>query len=403
MIDEKLQAGIAAAKTGDKDHARNLLTQVVEADETHVSAWLWLAYIIDDLDEKEVCFENVLALDPKNSIAHKGLIWLAKARAKKRKPAVEMPTLPLEDEFDNEWLCPYCAKLTDPADENCPHCGEQLALKKRLSPERSVWLWRGFYLQLYTAFYAIAAMTGYFSFAGTLQKIENPFVFLPLYFGKSVAQSQGSVAHILSILPIWVFWMVVAVATYALIMMILLYIRVPFGHLMYVLNVGLTLVASLIGVVFAPVDWLRIVGGAGIALALLQLLIALNLWKDFTFKEIRLRFQVDSDAKNASSLYFAARRYAEKNLRGLTVLHLRRCVAKASTNSGYWIALTVAYLNIHRIELARKSLAEAQKLNADANQVRQLHAQIVQLEHDGVISKKVQSPKSKIPSLKSEV
>lgn len=388
MIDEKLKAGIAAAKAGDKNRARNLLTEVVEADETRVLAWLWLAYLIDNFDEREICFENILALEPDNELAQKGLAWLAKERAK-QSLAVDMPSAPPIDEFDNEWLCPYCAKRTAPADDICPHCGERLTFKKCLSPERSVWLWRGFYVQLCTAFYALAAMVGYFTFAGTMQKIDNPLLFLPLYLGQSVAQPAENSQLILSILPLWVFWGVTALAIYALIVMLLLIFRIPFGQLMYMLNVGLTFVASLIGIVFAPVDWLQWVGGAGIALAFLQMLIAFNLEKDFNVKEIRLRFQVDSDAKNASSLYFAARRYAEKNLRGLTVLHLRRCVAKASANSGYWIALTVAYLNIYRIDLARQSLAEAEKLEADSMQIRQLHAQILQLETEGVIGKKV--------------
>lgn len=387
MIDETLKAGIVAAKAGDKNRARDLLTQVVEADETRVSAWLWLAYVIDDLDEREICFENVLTLEPENSTAQKGLAWLAKKRAK-ASASVDAPIAPPRDEFDNEWLCPYCAKLTSPTDDKCPHCGEQLTIRKRFSPERSVWLWRGFYVQLYTAFYALAAMVGYFTFAGTMQKIDNPLVFLPLYLGQSIAQPAGSVQLILSILPVWVFWVVTATAIYALIVMLLLIFRAPFGHLMYMLNVGLTLIASVMGLVLAPVNWLRWVGGAGIALALLQMLIAFNLWKDFTFKETRLRFQVDSDAKNASSLYFAARRYAEKNLRGLTVLHLRRCVAKASANSGYWIALTVAYLNIQRLDLARQSLMEAEKLEPKSKQVRQLRTKIAQMKTDGVISKK---------------
>ena len=64
-----LRAGIAAAKAGQRERARTLLMRVVEQDEENVSAWLWLSGVVDSLDDREVCLENVLTLDPDNDAA----------------------------------------------------------------------------------------------------------------------------------------------------------------------------------------------------------------------------------------------------------------------------------------------------------------------------------------------
>ena len=76
-----LRQGIAAAKMGQKETARNLLTRVVEQDERNADwpgcgfrAWS-KAWMIN-----EVCLENVLALDPENQAARKGLEWVRETK-----------------------------------------------------------------------------------------------------------------------------------------------------------------------------------------------------------------------------------------------------------------------------------------------------------------------------------
>ncbi len=69
-----LNEGIAAAKSGDRERARMLLTQVVTQDERNIHAWLWLSGVVDSLEDREICLENVLSLDPQNPVAQKGLV-----------------------------------------------------------------------------------------------------------------------------------------------------------------------------------------------------------------------------------------------------------------------------------------------------------------------------------------
>ncbi len=73
-----LTDGIAAVKDGKRAEARELLLRVVNADENNASAWLWLSSVVTTLEDREVCLGNVLALDPANEAARRGL---AKVRA----------------------------------------------------------------------------------------------------------------------------------------------------------------------------------------------------------------------------------------------------------------------------------------------------------------------------------
>src|SRR5512136_3484989 len=68
-----LTDGIAAARAGKRAEARELLLRVVDADENNVRAWLWLSDVVTTLEDREVCLQNVLALDPVNEAAQRGL------------------------------------------------------------------------------------------------------------------------------------------------------------------------------------------------------------------------------------------------------------------------------------------------------------------------------------------
>jgi len=109
-----LQQGIAAAKSGQKETARRLLTQVVEQDENNLTAWLWLSGVVERLDDKQVCLENVLTLDPNNQFAHKGLnqIQAQKGTSAARTPMTSMAAAPSRDE-DRARTLPSAATSPD--------------------------------------------------------------------------------------------------------------------------------------------------------------------------------------------------------------------------------------------------------------------------------------------------
>ncbi len=79
---ELLRRGIAAAKAGQNKQARDLLTQVVELDESNEQAWLWLSGLVESLDDRRLCLENVLAVNPGNVHAQTGLRRIEAALAR---------------------------------------------------------------------------------------------------------------------------------------------------------------------------------------------------------------------------------------------------------------------------------------------------------------------------------
>jgi hypothetical protein len=78
-----LVRGVAAAKTGqarDKEEARFYLEWVLRSEDAtsdqKASAWLWLSQIEEDPRKKRGCLENVLAWEPANIAARRGLAIL---------------------------------------------------------------------------------------------------------------------------------------------------------------------------------------------------------------------------------------------------------------------------------------------------------------------------------------
>jgi len=78
-IAELLHQGIAAAKAGQDAQARDLLARVIEQDEDNEQAWLWLSSVVESLDDRRLCLEQVMAINPGNVHAQAGLRQMAGA------------------------------------------------------------------------------------------------------------------------------------------------------------------------------------------------------------------------------------------------------------------------------------------------------------------------------------
>ena len=68
-MDELIQQAIDTAERGDKPRAIGLLKQVISQDEYNETAWLWLGRLIETASDKQICFENVLTINPDNEWA----------------------------------------------------------------------------------------------------------------------------------------------------------------------------------------------------------------------------------------------------------------------------------------------------------------------------------------------
>jgi hypothetical protein len=92
--DKLVQQAIAAYNGGRIDEARELLLQVVDQDEHHEQGWLWLSAVVDTLEEQQICLENVLAVNPSNQRARKGLDAINNKLAKQQRQSTNAQSPP---------------------------------------------------------------------------------------------------------------------------------------------------------------------------------------------------------------------------------------------------------------------------------------------------------------------
>jgi hypothetical protein len=88
-----LKQAVVAAKAGRKAEARRLLETVLDADERNEQAWLWLSDVVESDEERIICLENVLTINPDNEMARKGLSALGAGVASSPQSPTSAPVL----------------------------------------------------------------------------------------------------------------------------------------------------------------------------------------------------------------------------------------------------------------------------------------------------------------------
>lgn len=64
---------VDAFREGDDIRAKDYLTRALREDHNKVDTWLWMSAVVETISERVYCLQNVLRIDPKNEVAHKGL------------------------------------------------------------------------------------------------------------------------------------------------------------------------------------------------------------------------------------------------------------------------------------------------------------------------------------------
>lgn len=72
----RLTQAIEAAKHGDKRKASDLLYAVLDDDPRNEVAWVWLSYVVDTPEDRRICLENALTINPASQYAIRGLSQL---------------------------------------------------------------------------------------------------------------------------------------------------------------------------------------------------------------------------------------------------------------------------------------------------------------------------------------
>ncbi|MBN1217966.1 MAG: DUF4178 domain-containing protein [Anaerolineae bacterium] len=158
QINEALQKGIRAARSGRAEPARHFLTQVIQADPGNEEAWLWLARVAGNPGQQAECLQKVLQINPNNRWAAEQLARLQAApstapppisaagttpppppaEAVARESGKDKPPQPKGSELKLEALkCPQCGGSVDiqgRADVRtvvCRYCGSILNLTEQ--------------------------------------------------------------------------------------------------------------------------------------------------------------------------------------------------------------------------------------------------------------------------------
>lgn len=68
-----LEDAIHHIRVGNREQGRQILEELLEDHEDNEEIWLWLTAAVDSNEDREICLENVLALNPNNLVAQRGL------------------------------------------------------------------------------------------------------------------------------------------------------------------------------------------------------------------------------------------------------------------------------------------------------------------------------------------
>jgi tetratricopeptide (TPR) repeat protein len=336
-----LKAGITALQAGDRSQARELLLRVVEVAEDNEVAWLWLSGAMETAVDRRVCLENVLALNPANERARRGLAKLAAEEQRNTddgrygETAVVRPT----SAFDDVWeqavdICAYCAQEVG-QEKSCPRCKRPLTI--------------------------------------TTFRYEKPEATLHIFWVLLVAIAQlYFLTALYNIIARQSMWAAVLPATLMVVFLILtggVYWRQFWAYVGALLALALVLFAGLVGLLlpaeFNPANLFNIgpmfddvvnpvVRGLGDVLTFFQMLaVALALFvgafktgPDFERVQRRQIATLQKGLQDASSYHDAASRAAKRGEWATAVLHWQRAAAKAPGQVSFQRHLALAYARL---------------------------------------------------------
>jgi tetratricopeptide (TPR) repeat protein len=434
-LQEWLREGIAAAKAGQRERARDLLIRVVEEDEGNLAAWLWLSGVMDGLDDKEVCLENALELDPANEAARKGLDWVRRKKEAGRpprrpaspaaailgddfgrhvtvEPALPVPgagpapaarsntaaaailredfarrqpppepelppPVPPPDEFADEYLCPYCAAPTRPEERLCPACGHKLWVKVRRREEHSTWLWVAMVMQVAGTVWPMVLPLAVLTFVAFQVGIKNPFDLIPAYLGLPSNVPPEVASKALKMVPGIYFLPFAVYFVFSSIVLAGLYLRWRPIFYLFLASALLMIASSVVTAVIVE-GGNRLCSAAGIIPGVLMLLLLFQLEDDFFADDRRLILRADRDATNGPALLVSGQRYAKRGMWAMAAIHLRRAAARMSNDIAPVLMLTAVYMNLKRYDLAEKALAQARSMDPASPQIERLAAMLAE-------------------------
>jgi len=399
--EESLKLGIAAMKTGQRDKARDLLMEAIEHDEENEQAWLWLSGAVDTDEDKRVCLENVLSLNPENQAAQKGLVKLGNPATPSRqtvrreitppnlagailyperhnqvwewhdptpdRQVIINPEVVQESSYKDIWerddeICAFCAKELVGDENICPRCGQKLVTQTFRYPKPDInlhilWIMLVAIGQLYLlqAIYDIVV-------TGSIITAVLPFILMTLFLvlaaGVYLRQYWAYISAIVLLIAI-------------------LSINI----------VGLFIPAELTQAALiriAPVvegfanPAINLVGTTLRGFQMITLIIALvvavlKAGPDFEREETRRIAKLEKGLQTPGSYHGVAQRAAKRGEWATAVLHWQRAAAKAPANRQFQRQLGIAYARLGFYKRSADVLKSALRITPDSEQQAQIN------------------------------
>lgn len=433
LSDTWVQEAIQAIHAGETETARDLLMQAVERDESNVAAWWQLSQVVEAPDERDICLENVLALDPDHAEARAALESARRDTAlmsaipdeaadapvtdrqvESWMPAITVPfisppeseaasmppAVPTPDILDDELHCPYCATPTAWEDRRCSVCGRALWTRQREVEKRTSPYWILIILEVTLCFGGLLLPLLLLTYVDMRVDFADITQLFPVYLGTRSITAAGA-AVVFGLAPRLLFWLsLIPSGLSALILLSVLSRWLPCyfaALLMGALRIlaGLSSAVIVISTRLEPaqsvlhgalevapagrfINLVRtgiIAANLGlVALGTFALVSLASLQDHFAFKSRRLLLRIDNDVEGSQvGLWLRGRAYAQQKAWALAALHLRQAVMLEKHLEVY-LALSVAYINLACFNLADAALKQARRLSPDDPQITELMA-----------------------------
>jgi len=373
-----LKTGITAVKNGDRQQGREWLEKVLEVDERNKQAWLWLSGAVETDEERQICLENVLAIDPENALAKKGLARLAQQASQNRSgesqivrreyapistaaallyPESQVKTWEWRDptavpdkastvgyrateNYDDVWsknvpLCGYCAHELGEEEPRCTHCQKELMVSYFRYPKASTNLTILWVLLLGVGqLYLLQLLYNVLSARNLYAAVGNGLMmafFLALDIGVGLRQTW---AHL--------------VAIYALgavvLGLLLRWVLPPDLAVLGLADMDPAIQDFILPLTTGLGETIRIFILAGALLALFYAIFKAA--PDFDRVSVRQVAALTKGPVSAADFNAAATQLARKGLWATAVLHWQNAAAKAPQNIAYQESLGQAYATL---------------------------------------------------------
>ncbi|MBK8902731.1 MAG: hypothetical protein IPM53_16195 [Anaerolineaceae bacterium] len=373
-----LKTAVQAAKAGDREKAHQLLLQIVEQDETNETAWLWLSGTVQTREERQICLENVLAINPNNEIAKKGLQKLGVSLPQASPPApvekeperwdkpvydLELPAAndPHQHKFDDAWsssadLCAYCAQPVTRRHKRCPKCQRKMVGKEPIYPNRT------HHLQNWIVFRSIGHI---------LYVLEIVSLYFVISFLASHAVIPWEAFKLFRVL-IWIFLAVTLAVTVGL--TVALYFRQVWAYWLAILGLLLVIISNIGSAIWAPPESLtdffptwNIIAASlfYIVFQVLNVYFTVMAAGDFRREKQWRVAVVDQRVKDPLVLDKAGKLFAQRGMWATAVLYWQRAVGRSPGNVAVLRRLADGYARLGFPERSLDTLHQARDKTLD--------------------------------------